>query len=55
MFKVLVRQAASGEYMPARNIPDHIANAGHRRVVVRYIEECRKVILQAGYKIEISA
>lgn len=52
MFSILVRQAHDGRYLPARDIPDHIANAAHKRLVIRYIEECRKGILRVGYKIE---
>ena len=52
MFKIMVRQFHDGAYIAARNVPDHITNAGHRRIVIMWIEENRPGIMRAGYKIE---
>lgn len=54
MFTILVKQFSNGSYYPMSHVPDHIINATTKHQVVRYVEECRKGAMRAGYKIERS-
>lgn len=52
MFKIFTKQFSDGSYYPMKNVPDHITNATTKHQVVRWVEECRKGAMRAGYKIE---